>query len=917
MDLKIEIKKMSSKAVLITVILCVTVGVHNKVFGQAKVKLESKSTQTKKPYELWYDSPAPNSGVKELKNKPEGFDGEWENFSLPVGNGYMGVSVFGRTDTERMQITEKTLDNTGNYGIPGLTGFAELYLDFNHQDVKNYRRYLNLNTATQGVTYTFNNVNYKRECFASYPDNVFVVKLTADTKGSLSFKIRPTIPYLKNYGRKEGDNDGRAGKVVADGDLITLSGKMMYFGTLFEGQFKVIPYGGKMVSENNTNGANGKITVQNADSVVILVAVGTNYQLKSTVFTEKTPALKFAGFPHPHEKVSERIANAVSKGYQQLYQNHLADYTRLFNRVNLQLNHSQMPNITTNQLLSNYKNGICDNYLEELFFQYGRYLLIASSRSGSLPANLQGGWSQYEYTPWTGGYWHNINVQMNYWPAFNTNLAELFQPYVDYHNAYMEEAKIGAGDYIKSKFPNHYATGLGENGWFVATGCGAYSIQTAPNSVGGPGCGGFTTQLFWDYYDYTRDTKVLTATTLSSLEGMSKFLTKVVVPSNQYYLAKYSYSPEQRVNKTAYQTVGCAFDQQMIYENHADLLKASSILKYKSPFLDVVKNQVDKLDPVQVGYSGQIKEFREENFYGEFGEKQHRHISQLVGLYPGSIINNNTPAWLDAARVTLNNRGDQSTGWAMAHRLLLWARIKDGNRSYKILQTLLSKGTLDNLWDNCPPFQIDGNFGGTAGIGEMLLQSHEGYIAPLAALPDAWSSGSFKGLVARGNFEISAQWKDGQATTMEVFPNKGGECKIYYPNISKAIITNTKGKKLAFKAENSDFISISTNKGEAVKINAIPPFSNTKSVDSLIITAMDEKGVDLSWKDVEGAVHYKVYKAVGNSPTYDLVADKLTETNYKFQAESISGMGRTTFRVTVVGKNGRESNGRLVYINNK
>jgi len=871
-------------------------------------------------YELWYDAPAPNSGVKGLKNKPEGFDGDWENFSLPLGNGYMGVSVFGRTDTERMQITEKTLCNTGNYGIPGLTGFAELYLDFDHNDVKNYWRYLNLNTATQGVTYTSDNVNYKRECFASYPDNVFVVKLTADTKGSLSFKIRPTIPFLKNYGRKEGDNDGRTGKVVAEGDLITLSGKMMYFGTLFEGQFKVIPYGGKILSENDVNGTNGKITVQNADSVIIFVTVGTNYQLKSTVFTQKTPDLKFAEFPNPHDMLSQRIANAIAKGYVQLYQRHLADYTSLFNRVNLNINNAKRSTFTTDKLLNNYKNGDYDHYLEELYFQFGRYLLISSSRSGSLPANLQGAWSQYEYTPWTGGYWHNINVQMNYWPAFNTNLAELFHPYVDYQNAYLEEAKIGAGDYIKSKFPNHYATGLGENGWFVGTGCGAYSIQTTPNSVGGPGCGGYTTQLFWDYYDFTRDTKFLTATALPSLEGMSKFLTKVVVPSNEYYLAKYSYSPEQQVNKTAYQTVGCAFDQQMIYENHTDFLKASSIIKYNSPFLDVVKTHVDKLDPVQVGYSGQIKEFREEKFYGEIGEKNHRHISQLVGLYPGSLINNNTPAWLDAARITLENRGDQSRGskgWATALRFLSWARIGDGNRSYKLFQDLLAKGTLDNLWDQCPPFQIDGNLGGTAGVAEMLLQSHEGYIAPLSALPSKWESGSYSGLVARGNFEVSATWNKGQATSFEVNSRVGGECRIYYPNISKAIVTDVKGKKFSFKIENTDLISLLTNKGDLVKIKSIPEYSKVKSIDTLMITAIDEKSVDLSWREVDGAAFYRVYKAVGNAPTYDLVADKLTGTNYRFEAESISGMGRTTFRVTVVGKNGRESNGRLVYINNE
>lgn len=778
------------------------------------------STQSiEKRYRLWYANPAPNRGsdYKIIKAGGKPFDEDWENWSLPIGNGYFGASLFGRTDTERIQITENSLSNKGMYGIGSLTSFAEIFIDFKHPNPTHYTRSLDISKGASFVQYDYKNVHYSREYFASYPDKVLVIKLKSDKKGALSFSLQPTIPYCKPFGSTPGDNDGRSGKVIAQNNLLTVSGHMDYYNIDYEGQIKVIPFGGKMLAENDAAEINGKINIENADSVIIIASFGTNYQLLPRVFNEPDPSKKLAGLPHPHEKISNIIKEASHKSYTQLWENHSKDYRQYFARAAVDFGGIE-PNIPTDSLLAEYKRNQLNPYLEELYFQYGRYLLICSSRKGTLPANLQGIWSQYELSPWTSGYWHNINVQMNYWPAFNTNLAEMFESYADYNLAFRELASKNATTYVKSNNPTALSSVEGENGWSIGTGASPYSIHS-PGGHSGPGTGGFTAKLFWDYYDFTRDKTILQNVTYPAISSMGKFLSKVVQPSaDGLYLANPSSSPEQKVDGKYYETIGCAFDQQMIYENHKDVLAAAKLMGYKAAFLDTLQFQIDKLDPVQVGLSGQIKEYREEKKYGDFGEYKHRHISQLVGLYPGTVINSNTPEWLNAARVSLTERGDFSKGWSMAHRMNAWARIKDGERAYILYKTLLQKGTFDNLWDSHPPFQIDGNFGGTAGVAEMLLQSHEGYIAPLAALPKAWKSGNYRGLVARGNFEIDAVWKNGQAISFDIRSKVGGNCSIFYPNIGKAIITTAEGKKILFTKQNDNLIQFSSTKGSGYHI---------------------------------------------------------------------------------------------------
>lgn len=777
--------------------------------------LPSASAQQKE-YSLWYSQPAPNEGAENIvKSRGFPYDKYWERWSLPIGNGYMGACIFGRTDTERIQLTEKTFGVKGPYKKGGIGNFAEIYIeDIHHDQPLNYKRSLRLNDAISTVNYQYEGVNYTREYFANYPSNVIVVKLKADQPGKISFTLRPVLPYLHEY---NDEGTGRTGKVSAQNDLITLTGDIQFFRLPYEAQIKVIPSGGQLKAMNDESGNNGTIRIQQADSVVLLINAQTAYQLKSSVFTA-SPENKFTGNEHPHRAVSQCIQKAADKGYEVLCKEHIADYQSLFSRVDLRLC-DETPGIPTDSLLHDYQRGKESLYMDELLFQYGRYLLIASSRKGSLPPHLQGAWSQYEYAPWSGGYWHNINIQMNYWAAFNTNLAEVFIPYVEYNEAFRQSANEKATGYIKKNNPDALSAIPEENGWTIGTGANAFSIDS-PGGHSGPGTGGFTTKLFWDYYDFTRDEDILKKHSYPAMLGMAKFLSKTLKPTEEgYLLADPSSSPEQYHNGTTYQTKGCAFDQEMIWESFHDVLKAADILKEESPFLRTIKEQIGKLDAIQIGESGQIKEYREEKKYSDIGDPRHRHISHLCALYPGTLINAETPEWLKAATVTLNNRGDKSTGWGVAHRLNLWARVKDGDMAYQRFQLLLKKYILENLWNMHPPFQIDGNLGGTAGVAEMLIQSHEGYINPLPALPTAWRDGSYEGLVARGNFVVSVFWKQGLMTQMNILSRAGGECVIQYKDIANFTIKDAKGKKVKTIRESKNRIRFATQKGNTYYLN--------------------------------------------------------------------------------------------------
>jgi alpha-L-fucosidase 2 len=739
-----------------------------------------------KTYELWEPEQAPNRGRRhwedtKTKDRPNSYDRDWEQWSYPLGNGYIGACVFGRTDTERIQITDKTLHNKGKYKKGGLTSFAEIFIDFNQDDVQNYRRSLNLNEAIAHVSYEKDGVAFKREVFASYPDHVIVVRLTADQKGALSFTVRPEIPYLE---RKE-----RTGTVTAEGNLLTLKGTMALFSCNYEGQIKVLNEGGSVTADA------GIVNVSKADAVTLLIATGTNYRLSEHTF-RNLGAEKLDPNEFPHDEVSARIQAAQAMGYTALRERHLADYQNLFGRVAVNLNSTPSAD-PTHLLLEKYKAGESNTWLEELMFQYGRYLLIASSREKSLPANLQGTWSQDYFTPWTGGYWHDINVQMNYWGVMSANLPECFEAYIAFFKAYLPLTREHATDYVSKHNPDQLTEG-GDNGWVIGTGANAYYIPGAGASHSGPGTGGFTAKLLMDYYLFTQDRKFLEEVAYPAMLSLSRFYSKALVPHGDLLLAEPSSSPENpatpeqvkgmpgHLRGRHYSTAGCTFDQGFVWETFNDTLALADTLGKDDPFLDTVREQITRLDPILVGASGQIKEYREENHYSDIGDPKHRHISHLCPLYPGTLINSEHADWMKAASKTLDLRGNKTTGWALAHRMNSRARLGEGEKAYEVYQRFIRERTVQNLWTLHPPFQIDGSLGTMAAVAEMLLQSHEGYIKILPALPKAWNTGSFDGLVARGNFVISAEWKDGKATAARILSRNGGECRISCPGIESA-----------------------------------------------------------------------------------------------------------------------------------
>ncbi len=830
----------------------------------------------------------------------------WESESLPIGCGHFGANIFGIPARERIQITENSLENDGDRG--GLNNFAELYLHFPHKQETNYERSLCLDDGTARCRYTCNGVEFEREYFTSYPDRVLAVRLTASRAGALAFELAPEIPFVKDYAIKPGDGGGKTGTVSAAGNRITLSGEMLYYKVLFEGILEV-KTDGKVATHT------ASISVTGASWATVLFTACTNYVLKSEIFTEHDPKKKLEPV-NPHHKALEIINTASALSYDQLREKHVADYRHIFARVSFALegmdNHSDL---CVDQLLKRYRNGEEIPYLEALYFQFGRYLLISSSRKGALPATLQGVWNCHDQSPWGSGYWHNINVQMNYWPAFLTNCSECFQAYSDFNMAFRNEAERLASDYIKHANPENFHDQLGECGWTIGTASYAYTIY-GPGGHSGPGTGALTTKLFWDYYDFTRDPDILRRITYPTLLSQAKFLTRTVRHYDGFYLASFSASPEQMIcgqwqpHGHYYNTVGCAFDQQMIWENGADLLRCAEILGTTNDTLRIQRAQQDHYHPVEIGLSGQIKEYAEENFYGEIGEYKHRHISQLVALYPGTLVNKTTPAWLDAAKDTLNFRGDESTGWALAHRMNAWARTGDGTRTHRLLRNLLGTRTLTNLWDTHPPFQIDGNFGGTSGMAEMLLQSHEGYIAPLAALPPVWQSGTYRGLCARGGFEVSATWQAGRASRIEILSKAGGVCRLFYKGIRGAQLTGG-DRKIAYVTETPDRISFETEAGGLYVIEDLPAFHQAVAPSDLHV---DRDTLTLTWQG-SNALFYNIYRAAGSAPSYEPIAQGVKgfewrDTGFDFAAHSV-----VRYKVCAIRDGQAESEGVCAVIN--
>lgn len=870
---------------------------------------------------IWFTEPAPDTG-----------DG-WEQYSLPIGNGYLGTSVFGGTESELLSLSDKTMYNPTTdadaatdipegeeimndsaVGSNGFTNLCKLYIDFGHDfaQVTNYERDLMLDTAEARVEYDYKGVTYNRTYFANYPDNVTVAKLDASQKGKLTFTLRPEATYVRDYLFVKGDGVGKTGTVTASGDTSILAGTLTAYQVNYEAQFKVIPVGGTM-----TANADGTITVENADSAVILISAGTNYELTANAMTAKN-AEKLDPNSYPHDKVTAAINAAAQKSYEELRQSHLEDYQGIYGRVEADLSGEPSTSIPTDKQMQAYRAGEHSAYVEELLFKHGRYLLIASSREGTLPANLQGMWQYYQAGAWRGGYVYNINLQMNYWSCYATNLLDMFKCNFDYFDAMWDTLETNADNFLTGvKSTTMDTTGIGANGIAIGASGTPYAtpgVNASGSAHSGPATTAYTTSLLWDYYEFTGDKEALKNDIWPYIEGAAIFLSRTMKNYDGLWLVSHSASPENNMwfGNGAPDgpdiTVGTMFDQMFIYETYCQVLKAAKVLGYTevdAPILTTIHEQIDKLDHVIVGKSGHIKEYREEEYYGEFGRYEHHGMAQLVGVYPATHVNSFTDAWQDAATVTATERGINYTGHQASFKQLVWARLGNADYAYLLAQDHISKYLRDNMWNTHTPFQIDGNFGYTAGVAEMLVQSHEGYISMLPALPKAWSTGNYKGLTARGGFEVDAAWEDGEATEFKVTSNNGGDCSVKYFNISTAKVTDSQGNAVSFTVDDRDIITFATEAGKSYTITNLSKKVVVEAPAELVLT----NGTNMSWKASPDAASYNIYRAVNSQATYELVAEGVTGTSYAYVPTDLSAGDQLILRVTAVNADGVESTG--------